>query len=528
MTMKSRTDQAYIEDIMHVFDNIEMMVTDLAKKIGYEAQGSISAGTIPNPKRLVPSGILENPRGIVGPFVATSLTGAKQHLIDIGNNHYYPNKLAIETLSNIQGTSIYLSASPDAIKLKTMPPIKTFDLTNGKDLPGTEAELILAIENLQQKLAKAEKPRSENDEQALQSNQMRELKDKLGLYQKQLQLYRQNLLHMTRYHAISMFNAVSNDAKGSVTCIILGDSMRTENAAYIKSSDTVIDKNFTCDVGISHMKIVKIDEIDSADLKQIVDLYYLHSVNGKLDLSSYGLGVLHSIYKKTIGNMKIADGATIAQPFPLPMLFISKQGLDRAAKLAFAFYLFQNFDQLILSTKDRIVTKEKIENAYRFFRHCHSPSALSEYQDIAQAFYIAFALKLIEIEQQCIEKIKAFQKSIKEDNRFGAVHQLLDIALKDIAHAARKDNKEKESEWEQPSLKDQHFVTRRTLALGEDQLKKNVTWGQFFTPGPSEQYQLVKDLNFIIAARVQAEKTIVPYLRCEPKDPIATVKPQMA
>ncbi len=91
------------------------------------------------------------------------------------------------------------------------------------------------------------------------------------------------------------------------------------------------------------------------------------------------------------------------EPNPHPLLI---QG-DKADKIAFGFQLFHKFEDYFKSSL-RYETKDTLVEAFNSFRRSRSATALSDVKDLTQSFYIAFILKLIDLEMKCYSQLEDY------------------------------------------------------------------------------------------------------------------------
>lgn len=178
-----------------------------------------------------------------------------------------------------------------------------------------------------------------------------------------------------------------------ISCIVLGKRALAENWDVYTTADKLIEDNNQRNIG--HYYLPK----EKSKAKVNVGVYNLDAHAHTLNLTDKDLETLHSL---ALGIQKRNGGDAI--------IVHCQQGLDRTGMLIFAFLLFEHYEHYFTGEN----RAEKIYAAYLSLLESRSPTALTKIPDLVNAFYLAHALKAIDLEKNCFID---FQKLASKDKR---------------------------------------------------------------------------------------------------------------
>lgn len=458
--MKNKSyDQAYLDKLYTRFKNRDEVHRALCGNVGFEQRESAdNAPPVIDPNRLAPSGVAENGKTLAtADFVKSRFTD-RQRFIE----HTPPednNKTT--TFWHITGVTglgqlldlptLFISVSPEEASKEnyvTTPYAWQPSTTKRAELKEQITQAVLAAAPRPPALkrpavaavvppaaagAAAEpadpaapkapaadeaKPEPEKPLEEVQQHPTAEQRKEINR-----QLERQiNIIRTTKEgqaelqirtehakrHAVKMFRNIAGKSAGKPIISVLVGKADENKLAIFESCRT--DDNFSVP-SVSHLlwdnenfPTGNVNGVES----RFVEVYDFVHDETHPSLTTQAFDTLYDIYKKTVGNTT-AEGTAD----PNPVVFISKNGLDRGPKFAFAFYLLSKFDEIFLTAEHRPDINKLVLAAFETFRRSHSPVALSNVEDVKQALYIAWGLKIVEMQNDCFQ---ALAKSVN-DNR---------------------------------------------------------------------------------------------------------------
>lgn len=262
-------------------------------------------------------------------------------------------------------------------------------------------------------------------------------------------------------------NAESLDNDGLINKYVLGD-----RSAKTKGLQTLVPEDIT------------------------VTLCYLPVVNSETErfigLSSCTLETLYQIYRDTIASEN-------------PLLIHCDNGLDRAAKIAFAFEILRNYDQIFNSTEIPAIAAN-LNSCFDRLRRSRSPHLLSNAIDLSQAFQLALALKAVDLQFQCKTKLNEVIEQNQNNTEFTSTKLALESLLEELKTLPNDEARARNLQakfYMVPELST-HF-NLKSLPLINSKLRSN-----------PEYYELLKDLKEILTSKIVVEQKV--FIACNTED----------
>lgn len=504
---KTSYDQTYFDKFLTRFNNRNTIITALCERgVGYErkkflvdeAAASVEKITV-NPKRLARSGVAVAPelQNQISDFdyVVSSVTDQSRKLDHtVSTNHvkttFWTNILGVKGLGQLlDNKRLFVSTSPEeASKEFYVAPKFPWQPTNDERI----RLLLNAMEELHPTLPGQApwEPASAGERNAIEKAAV----DKERKVRED-EAYLAARAELAQRHAANMFKTIAGtDPIRPVVCVIVGG--RSENNLTFTIEEYQVDEAFNGNEhGISHGRLPKAALNTPTD----VEIYEFHhdqdrrdelsqSIPGNPTLSSQAFDILYSIYEKTLG--RTHEG----QPDPHPVVFYSKNGLDRGPKFAFAFYLLSKFDEIFLTATKRPDLDKLVLEAFETFRRSHSPEALSKVHDVVQSFYIAWGLKAVEMQRDCIKKLKEYLQKNSTVDAFRTRYVLIGEMLANLEDPSRRF--------------DVRFANfQKAMAGNHELLSRRHQYA--LLPGEPEYYTLLKKITAVTNVRMLVESKIL-------------------
>lgn len=318
--------------------------------------------------------------------------------------------------------------------------------------------------------------------------------------QKERAQYHYALQQSALWHAREMFQRISGPDKKPVVCVVIGKSEENEIAfreRYQVDEQNSFYQHYKVLHGELPREAFRLSVTDTFQFNHPVEMYKFIHDDKNPTLSTQAFDILYDIYKRTIGRT-----TPKGKPDPNPVVFYSKKGLDRGPKFAFAFYLLSKFDELFLTADTRPELNQLIFQAFETFRASHSPIALSNIHDLNQSFYLAWGLRMVEIQKECIGDLRDYLNKNSTVPAFE--HKRLTIqemlnCLEDISDAPGK------------TLEVRYASFLSMLAANFDELSTKVGLAAYL-PGEAEFYTMLKKIAAVTLLRIEVEKVTLPIL----------------
>lgn len=270
-----------------------------------------------------------------------------------------------------------------------------------------------------------------------------------------------------------------------VTILVLDDKDKTQNKnVSIYEEYWIRDKNYSDETNIELYRATNINA-----------LYYIHAKDGHIPFTRKGIEQLYQIYESTLGSNK-------------PLLIHDDHGQDYACRIAFAFELLRNYQDVFQSDDSTHTEAEKLVTLiFERLRESRSPVALANTKDLERAIELAFALRAVQLESQCLAQLEDFSKTIDAvrcENRFKKIEEIIQNVRAQKTAGGRKDYIE--------SIMDQSLPdANKTLGFFEEMSAK------IQRKREADCYKkLLKALRLAICVRKEVELVVLPRTEGKP------------
>jgi hypothetical protein len=156
-----------------------------------------------------------------------------------------------------------------------------------------------------------------------------------------------------------------------------------------------------------------------------VSAYYLNAYTeeGKpiIELSSKALSALYAIYYHSLAKKE-------------PLLIMSPDGLHRAPIVAFAFEILRKFNTTFPANSNMSDVVKNLNDIFDTLRRSRSPQALSHYADVEQSLYLAFGLKIAELNMQLVSNLKKITLDRDGDSLFQSRAAVINQIIQNLNH----------------------------------------------------------------------------------------------